>query len=76
MRLGVDARELLFARVPLDGLAAEPEEPVLSFGMVPGRMKVREGLVRQEFDSASRRPASLPSPHSSARSAAWSYVGS
>ena len=74
--LGVNSRELLLACVPLDRLAAEPEQPVLALGMVPGRMEVRESRVRQEVDSASSRPASLPSPHSSASAAARSHVGS
>jgi hypothetical protein len=76
VRFGVDARELLFARAPVDGLAREPEEPILTFGMISGRVKVRERGVRQEVDSASRRPASRPSPHSSASAAARAQVGS
>ena len=58
----MNARELLLARVPLDRLAAESEQPVLTLGMVSGRMQMREGRVRQEFDSASRRPARPPEP--------------
>ena len=71
----MDARQLLDGRAALDRLAAEPEQPVLSLGVVSGRMEVRERGVGQELDSASSRPASRPSPHSSASAAARLHVG-
>ena len=67
---GVNATELLHGRAALDRLALEHEQPVLPLGMVPCRMEVRERVIRQELDSASNRPASRPSPHSSASAAA------
>lgn len=74
--LGVNPRELLLGRIALDRLAGEPEQPVLALGMIPRRMEVRKRRVRQEVDSASSRPANLPSPHVSASAAARSHVGS
>ena len=75
IRLGVNPRKLLLGRVAFDRLAAQPEQPVLTLGMVPRRVKVRESRVGQEVDSASSRPANLPSPHVSASAAARSQVG-
>ena len=51
-------------RLALDGLAVEHEQPVGPLGMVARRVQVREHRVRQELDSASRRPARRPRPHS------------
>ncbi len=73
---GVGAGELLLGGVPLDRLAAEPEQPVLALGMLAGRVQPRQVGIRQELDSVSIRAASRPSPHCRARSAPRSHVGS
>ena len=63
-------------RLPLDRLAAEPEQPLLPLRVLARRVQARERRIGQEVDSASRRPASRPSPHSPASAAARSHVGS
>ena len=77
MAVGVHARELLVRRLPLDGRAAEPEQPRLALRMVVSRrVQVSQRGIRQELDSASKRPASRPRPHSPASAAARPHVGS
>ena len=73
----VHARQLLVRRPPLDGLAAEPQQPLLPLRMlVPSDAGAPErGFVRSST-VASRRPASRPRPHSSASAAARPHVGS
>ena len=73
---GVHALELVVRRPPLDGRAAEPEQPLLPLGVVSRRMQVRERRIGQELDSASSRPVSRPSPQSPASAAARLHVGS
>ena len=70
------ACQLFLACVPLDRFAAEPKQPVLPLRVRPSRVETRKREVGQELDSASRRPASLPNPHSSASAAARAHVGS
>ena len=72
------SRQLLLAREPLDGHAAQLREPLLPLRMRSGRMQPGELRIRQELDAASSaasRSESRRSPHSPVSSAARPHVG-